>query len=151
MEYQISKKSCEMLTRSNFLHESQLLKSCCCRIHSWILLMENHLRIRKKFIWSINHWYIKEKSLPTSTANNSTSVGVFIFLICDIFGQTIHPVKKVRFVKARLMFSAYRHYFSCQNWLWILQKLQEIGGNPKNVQNFVQKLIYCANIEIKPG
>ena len=120
-------------------------------IHSWILITEIHLRIRKKIIWSINHWYIKEKSLPTSTANNSTSVGVFIFLICDIFGQTIHPVKKVRFVKARLMFSAYRHYFSCQNWLWILQKLQEIGGNPKNVQNFVQKLIYCANIEIKPG
>ena len=100
MEYQISKKNLWNVDSLRFSPWKSAVEKTTHRFHSWILLTENYLWIRKKFIWSINHWYIKDITLPTLPANNSAIFGVFIFHLCDIFGQTVHSVQKVRFVKA---------------------------------------------------
>ena len=78
----------------------------------------------KKINWRINHWYIEKRTLPALAANNSTSLGVFILLVCDIFGQTVHPVKNYQ--QRQIWTPCNTHtsqIFDGNKWPWLNLKL----------------------------
>ena len=54
---------------------------------------------------------MEEIASPMLPANNSESISAFFVSVCDIFGQTVHPVKLIKILNIDGGFDGFEHLF----------------------------------------